>query len=425
MGVSPIAPRLLILLATLSPALAGAVLPLLGVPLPTVLAIVLAAAACAAWLLVRSHRAALARVAGRAALEARHERKAAETERDRLAMLVAGIADAILIIDVTEHVRLANPAAAAMLGSGSLVGRRVIDVVRDHEVLDAIARARSGTEVIVQVERIQPQRLLRVVARRLDGGELLVTIHDLSAIRRLETVRADFVANVSHELRTPIATLKAIVETLEGGAIEDPVAARDFVARMGEEIDGLAQLVQELLSLARVESGADRLAIEQLPPELLLHEIARRMAAFVERAGLDLAVEAEDELPRVAADPGRIGQVLANLVHNAVKFTPAGGHVRLTASARGDRVELAVHDTGVGIDPADLDRVFERFYKSDRSRAGGGTGLGLAIAKHIVQAHGGEIQAWSAGPGRGSTFAFTLPAIPQNDGEAPGGASRE
>lgn len=412
MGVSPAGSRSRVILATAGPALAALGLVAAGVPILAAAALTVLLALGAAWLLGRSQLGRLSRLTERAATDARDERHAAEAERDRLATLVAGLADAILIIDATERVRLANPAAERMLDAGSLVGRRVVEVVRDHEVLDAIVAARGGSEVIVQVERTQPQRLLRVAARRLEGGELLVTIHDLSAVRRLETVRADFVANVSHELRTPIATLKAIAETLEGGAIEDRTAARDFVSRMQEEIDGLAQLVQELLSLARVESGADRLTIVDLPPELLLHEAARRMAALAERAGVALEVSAEDDLPQVAADPDRIGQVLANLVHNAVQFTPPGGRIRLTAAARGEQVELAVHDTGAGIDPQDLDRIFERFYKSDRSRASGGTGLGLAIAKHIVQAHGGEIRAESAGPGRGAMFAFTLPAAP-------------
>jgi len=421
-GVSSRSVWLRVLLATACPALAGVGLLVAGAPAIVAGAIALLTALVSAWLLGRSQLGRLTRIAERAATDARDERRVAETERDRLATLVAGLSDAILIIDAAERVRLANPAAEQMLDAGTLVGRRVIEVVRDHEVLDAIVRARGGSEVIVQVERRQPQRLLRVVARRLEGGELLVTIHDLSAVRRLETVRADFVANVSHELRTPIATLKAIAETLQGGAIDDRMAARDFVSRMQEEIDGLAQLVQELLSLARVESGADRLTLVEVDPGYLLREAARRMSALADRAGVAIEVDAGDELPRVMADAERIGQVLANLVHNAVKFTPTGGTVTL-AAVSGEQVEFAVRDTGIGIERAELDRVFERFYKSDRSRASGGTGLGLAIAKHIVQAHGGEIRASSEGPGRGATVAFTLPAVAPKAREAPEGAS--
>ena len=411
MAVSPGALRLRLLLATAGPALAGVGLVAAGVTVSATLVIVAVVATVAAWLLGRSQAARLNDLVERAGREAQDERRAAVAERDRLATLVAGLADAIFIIDPSERVRLANPAAEALLDSGQLVGRRVVDVVRDHELLDAITRARVGAEVTAQVERLQPPRLLRVVARQLEGAELLVTIHDLSTIRRLEAVRADFVANVSHELRTPIATLKAIAETLQGGAIDDRSAARDFVSRMQEEIDGLAQLVQELLSLARIESGADRLTLAAISPGLLLRETARRMTALAERAGVTIDVDAGTDLPNVMADAQRVGQVLGDLVHNAVKFTPSGGRIWLTAATRGRRVEFAVCDNGVGIEAADLDRIFERFYKSDRSRAGGGTGLGLAIAKHIVQAHGGEIRATSDGPGHGATLTFSLAAV--------------
>jgi two-component system phosphate regulon sensor histidine kinase PhoR len=245
--------------------------------------------------------------------------------------------------------------------------------------------------------------------RPLDSGELLLVIQDLTNLRRLETMRSDFVANVSHELRRPITSLKAMAETLEEGALNDPVAARDFVARMHREIDGLAQLVNELLALTRIESGAEPLTLDRRAPGDLLAEAARRMGPLAARAGVALLVE-PTRASDVRADADRIEQVLANLVHNAVKFTPNGGTVRLSAEDDGsDRVMFSVSDTGAGIDAADLDRVFERFYKADRARASEGTGLGLAIAKHLVQAHGGRIEARSAGQGKGATFLFTLP----------------
>jgi two-component system phosphate regulon sensor histidine kinase PhoR len=335
------------------------------------------------------------------------EHAAAEAERDRLATLIDELSDAILIADADGRVLLAN--AAARSGAGpDVVGRRLPEVVRDHEVLAAIRTARDGREATATVERSEPRRFMRALARPLEGGQLLVVLQDLTALRRLETVRSDFVANVSHELRRPISSLKAMAEALEEGALDDRAVARDFVHRMQQEIDGLAQLTSELLTLTRIESGADTLTLALQAPADLLADCARRMGPLAARADVALLVE-PGEAPSVRADGERVAQVLANLVHNAVKFTPAGGSVRLSATRENGHVAFSVADTGVGIERGDLERVFERFYKADRSRSGGGTGLGLAIAKHIVQAHGGRIEARSDGPGRGATFRFTLP----------------
>jgi len=350
----------------------------------------------------------LAAALRRAAGAVRDQRQAAQAERDHLATLIDELADAIFIADAEGRIQLANAAARRSAGA-DVIGRRLVEVVREHEVLEAIAGARDGRERVAVIERSEPRRFLRAVVRPLESGELLLVIQDLTNLRRLETMRSDFVANVSHELRRPITSLKAMAETLEEGAINDPAAARDFVARMHREIDGLAQLVNELLALTRIESGTEPLDLAQRVPGDLLAEAARRMGPLAARAGVALLVE-PTSASDVRADSDRIEQVLANLVHNAVKFTPNGGTVRLNAEDEGsDRVVFSVSDTGAGIDAADLDRVFERFYKADRARSSEGTGLGLAIAKHLVQAHGGRIEARSAGQGKGATFRFTLP----------------
>ncbi|MGH2471057.1 MAG: ATP-binding protein [Candidatus Limnocylindria bacterium] len=336
------------------------------------------------------------------------ERRHAETERDRLAVLIDELGDAIVIANADGQIERANRAATELFGA-PLAGRRLADVVRDHEVIDAIAGARSGADSVAHVERIEPQRFQRAVARRLAEGELLLVVQDLTNLRRLQTVRRDFVANVSHELRTPLAALKAMAETLEAGAIDEPPVARDFVRRMIGEIDRLTELVEELLLISRLESGQPVIAPAAVSPADLLDEARGRLRAMVQRAGLHLVIDSADRLPTVAADRERVAQVFANLVHNATKHTQPGGEIRISAARDGSAVAFAVRDTGDGIAESDLDRIFERFYKGDRSRADGGSGLGLSISKHIVEAHGGTIRAASAGPGGGTTFTFTLP----------------
>jgi len=349
----------------------------------------------------------LAATLRRARASVRDERRAAQAERDHLATLIDELADAIFIASPEGRIDTANAAARRAAGD-DVIGRRLVEVIREHEALEAIAGARDGRERVAVIERSDPRRFLRVVARPLAGGELLLVVQDLTNVRRLETMRSDFVANVSHELRRPITSLKAMAETLEEGAVDDPSAARDFVGRMHREIDGLAQLVNELLALTRIESGSEPLALARRSPAELLEDCARRMGPLAARANVALVVE-PTAASDVSADTVRVEQILANLVHNAVKFTPSGGTVRLSAANEDGAVAFSVSDTGAGIDGADLDRVFERFYKADRARSTEGTGLGLAIAKHLVQAHGGRIEARSAGPGRGATFRFTLP----------------
>jgi two-component system phosphate regulon sensor histidine kinase PhoR len=221
-------------------------------------------------------------------------------------------------------------------------------------------------------------------------------------------VRRDFISNLSHELRTPLASLKALAETLQDGALEDPPAAHRFVDQIQIEVDALTQMVMELLELSRIEAGRLSLDLKPVSAFDLLNSAARRMHMQAERAGLTLRVECADDLPKVKIDSQRLEQVLVNLIHNAVKFTPSGGEVLLEVEAGFGEVRFAVKDTGIGIPLEDVNRIFERFYRVDKSRAGSGTGLGLSIAKHIVAAHNGKIWAESV-EGKGSTFYFTIP----------------
>jgi two-component system phosphate regulon sensor histidine kinase PhoR len=221
-------------------------------------------------------------------------------------------------------------------------------------------------------------------------------------------MRRDFISNVSHELRTPLAALKALTETLQSGALEDPPAAHRFLEQMETEVDSLSLMVNELLELSRIESGRVPLNLTPTPPLDIVNPAVERLRLQAERTGLMLSIECADDLPPVFADLTRVQQVVVNLLHNAIKFTPSSGQVSVRCERQDQMIRFAVVDNGIGIDSDDLPRIFERFYKVDRSRATSGTGLGLAIARHLVEAHGGKIWVESE-VGKGSTFYFTIP----------------
>lgn len=331
-------------------------------------------------------------------------------ERDRLSTIVSAMSDGIFIVDGESRITMLNSAAEKLLktSESGTKGLSFIEVVHDHE-LDAILKRCLETREQQRgiVETGLEKRFLGVVATPLGDGAL-VLVQDLTGFRRLEAARRDLVSNISHELRTPLASLKAITETLQEGAIDDKPAALNFLNRMADEIDRLTQMVNELGQLSRIESGEVPLSLAPLDLGDVIRRVANRLRPQAERGALNLNLNIPAQLPEPVADRERIEQVLVNLVHNAIKFTPPGGRIDISARSEGTEVLVSVADTGIGISADDLPRIFERFYKADKARAGGGTGLGLAIAKHIVQAHGGKIWADSK-PGKGSTFTFSLP----------------
>jgi len=335
---------------------------------------------------------------------------ALDAERGKLAAVLDQMTDGVLIAAADGRVQFANPAVARLFDTPRASGRTVAEVLRQYQLIEAWRRCQESGELQTQsVELPARHQFLQLIAipDRSTGGSLLM-VQDLTRVRRLETVRRDFISNVSHELRTPLASLKALTETLQEGALEDPKAARRFLGRIETEVDALTQMATELLELSRIESGQVPLELKAAAPAVLLNSAADRMRMQAERAGLALRVDCPPDLPEVRADPPRLEQVLVNLIHNAVKFTRPGGEVTLLAHSDGDVVRFAVRDTGVGISTDDLSRIFERFYKADRARSGGGTGLGLSICRHLVEAHGGQIWAESE-EGRGSTFYFSIP----------------
>lgn len=338
-------------------------------------------------------------------------------EKDRLNTVLMHMSAGALILNELGRVRLINPAAAELLHTTPERALRhsFIQVAWDHRIAEVWQRCRhSGQEESESIE-LGPDRFLRLTVTPFMRGHAsgyLVIMHDLTYLRRLEKIRRDFVSNVSHELRTPLASLAALVDTLRDGALDDPPAAKRFLDRMEVEVDKMTQMVQELLELSRIESGQVPLRLNASHVRQFVQPAADRLHMQAERAQVQLTVEIPADLPHVAVDVERMQQVMMNLLHNAIKFTPPRGKVAVGAQVRRDDdgrdlVVVSVSDTGVGIPAADLPRIFERFYKADRSRSGGGTGLGLAIAKHTVQAHGGQIWAEST-ESAGSTFFFSL-----------------
>jgi two-component system, OmpR family, phosphate regulon sensor histidine kinase PhoR len=335
-----------------------------------------------------------------------------ESERARLATVLDQITDGVLIADAQGIIQFANPAAGRLFQASNPIDRSIVEVVRHHQLVDAWRRCQQTRQL--QTESVEvPTRhqflQLVVIPDQHSSGSLLLA-QDLTRIRRLETVRRDFISNLSHELRTPLASLKALTETLQDGALEDPPAARRFIDQIQIEVDALSQMVTELLELSRIESGRLTLDLRPVVPSDLLASVNQRMRLQAERAGLKLRVECAEDLPRVSMDIQRMEQLMVNLIHNAVKFTRPGGEIVLMAETGTGEVRFAVRDTGIGIPAEDVSRIFERFYRVDKSRTGSGTGLGLSIAKHIIEAHKGRIWAESI-EGQGSSFFFTLPTV--------------
>ena len=331
------------------------------------------------------------------------------------------MADGVLITDGLGMVTLINPAACRLLKSTEkeALGRPFAAVVRHHSLIELWQRCRAQGREQVEAVDLGPELFLQAVVtpfRERGATGYVVIFQDLTQVRRLQAMRRDFISNLSHELRTPLASLRAVVETLQDGALADPPAAERFLRQAENEVNTMTQMVEELTELSQIESGQVRLRLVPVTVGRLIDVPLERLRSQAERAGTQLSVEIAADTPLVLADEERVQQVVTNLLHNAIKFTPSGGRIRLIAgrsdaSGREGEVLFEVQDTGTGIAKADLPRVFERFYKSDRARTRGqgGTGLGLAIARHIVEAHGGRIWVKSK-IGKGSSFFFTMPS---------------
>lgn len=338
-----------------------------------------------------------------------------DASRREVAAVIRSMAEGLVGFDPLGAVRIINPEAVFLLGVAGrdLTGAALDEITQDAEVRQTVREGLAGRTVARTLELGQHVVLLHCTPLvrsdgRIDGAVLLLS--DVTERHRVEEAQRRFVADASHELRTPITALKGLLELLVDGAKDDPTVRDEFMHILQAEADRLARLVTDLLTLAKLEAGNLQFELTPQPVAPLLGDIARVMQPLAAEADVTLAVEVPDADLRVLGERDGIVQVLLGFTDNALKHSPAGATVHLSAERHGEKVRLAVADEGDGIAPGDLDRVFERFYRSDVARVGGkGTGLGLAIAKEIVDAHGSEIRVESE-PGGGSTFWFELPA---------------
>ncbi len=320
----------------------------------------------------------------------------------------------LLVFDSTGHVARANDRAYGLLGTpaGRLPGRSLMETFLDARIERLLGELREGAAMSTDLRTGdgEPRQLVLRATRRA-GDELVVVLEDATELRRLQQIRAEFIDNLSHELRTPLSTVSLLAETLARDAerADVPERMRERIAKIEVETGHLVQMVSELLDLARIEGGSQLRLEDDVDLGRLADASAERLRLFAERQGVAIAVDVEPGMPTIRGDEARLGQVFINLVHNAVKFSPEGGEVRVAVRRDGDNALASVADHGIGIAKPDRARVFERFYKVDRARVrGGGTGLGLSIARHVVQGHGGRIWVESD-LGEGSTFLFELP----------------
>ncbi len=339
-------------------------------------------------------------------------------DQGQLAAVLDTMADGVVVVDNDNRLSLTNLAAQTLLGLEPATGERLSTAFRDHELHALVAecrkkRAKQHTEVDLPSVRRTVSAIATPLAPAAGAPEtsVLLTIHDLTSLRRIETSRREFVANVSHELRTPLASVKAMVETLEGGAVDDRAVAADFLQRAHHEVDRMSALVDDLLELSRIESGQYAVQYDPVHLAAVAMGVQSAMESRAAAAEVEIAVTARADRTALG-DEGKLRQVFSNLVDNALKFTPPGGRIEICIDdVDGDpasgAVRIEVRDNGEGIPPEHLPRLFERFYKADRSRRSKGTGLGLAIVKRIVDSHGGEIGVDSK-PGAGATVWFTL-----------------
>ncbi len=350
-----------------------------------------------------------------------HERMERITaDRNEVLAILASMVEGVIAVDHDERVVHMNAAAGEILGAApdASIGKPIWEVTRLPVVTETIGKALETAAGVTAEATLADDRVVEMQAAPLRdaGGRLsgaVVVLHDVTRLRRLETVRRDFVANVSHELKTPLTAIRGLVETLLDDEAMGTATRRRFLTKLRDQSARLSALTADLLALSQLESRDEAFELKADDVRPPVEEAVRQFAALSEQKEVTLAATLPDSPVVVLCEPDAVRRLAENLLDNAVKYTPAGGRVEVRLTTQDDEAVLEVADTGIGIEPRDQARIFERFYRVDtaRSRELGGTGLGLSIVKHIVQAHGGTVSVESA-PGRGSTFRVRLPLAP-------------
>ena len=341
-----------------------------------------------------------------------------ETDRARMAAILTGMVEGVLVVDRDGRLRLANDAARRMLNlESNLLGRHYVEAVRQPGVVGQLRAALQGEQrppIEVPLDTASGNvgpRIFRAQATpaTASGGGAVLVLHDISDLRRVDRVRRDFVANVSHELRTPLTAVRGYVEAL----LEEPVAPeqrRKFLEVIDRHTARMERLVRDLLRLARLDAHQETADVHAIDVAALFRSASTDLSERIERQRLHIDITVDAAAAVIHGDPAKMHDVLRNLIENAVNFSAEGGHVELEARAEGDRALLSVGDFGPGVPESDLGRVFERFFRVDKSRARdpGGTGLGLSIVRHLVELHGGKVSAANR-PEGGAIFTISLP----------------
>lgn len=340
------------------------------------------------------------------------------TGQAKLETVISSMFEGVLIVNRKAEILLMNSSLRkTFFIDASSEGKTPLEIIRNVTICDIVDRTLKGEQKLIseEIQLFSPEeKIFKVNSaaiirnERIEGA--ILVFHDITELKHLEKIRQDFVANVSHELRTPLTSIKGYAETLLEGALLDKDNAKDFIEIIYRDSDRLAKLIDDLLDLSKIEKGELKMVFLPTDIQEVINRTIKVLESQAKRKSISVNLNIPEGLPKILADETRISQVVLNLIDNAIKYTPDGGRVLISTSAKDRLVQVNVTDTGIGIPEKDIPRIFERFYRVDkaRSRELGGTGLGLSIVKHIIQAHEGKVWVKSE-LGQGSTFSFTIP----------------